>query len=53
MVGYPERGLDGRIILRVNHVTVEPLFNQLESSIFGRYTIFGCTFETLNQPINY
>jgi len=33
MVGYPERGLDSRIIRQLNHVTIKPLFNQSENFI--------------------
>jgi hypothetical protein len=53
MDGYPGFGLDDRIIRRVNHVTMEPLLHQLESSILRRYTVFSYTFETLNKFINY
>jgi hypothetical protein len=45
--GYPGFGLDDRIIRWVNHVTIEPLLHQLESSILRRYTVFSHTFETL------
>ena len=53
MDGYPGFGLNNRIIRRVNHVTIEPLLHQLESSILRRYTVFSYTFETLNKFINY
>jgi hypothetical protein len=53
MDGYQGFGLDNRILHRVNHMTIESLFHQLESSILRRYTVFGCTFETLNEFINY
>jgi hypothetical protein len=45
MDGYPGFGLNDRIIRRVNHVTIEPLLHQSESSILRRYTVFGRTFK--------